>query len=281
MISARFANEDLTGDVAPSPRRGAQESAIEAEAANASKTTFLANMSHELRTPLNAILGFSDIIANETLRAGRHRRATANMPRDINASGAIFCSLINDIAGYRQDRIRQDGNRAALDQSAPRRSRSVRRADARARRRRSGQALIDRDRAAKCRWFADERAFSRCFINLVSNARQVHAGRRPDRQSPAAHAEGGLRSCASSDNGPGISPDKLDARASTPFNQIDNRYNREEGGTGPRPFAGARAWPSLHGGRAWIESRIGAGVQGLCLLSVKHMTSSEAQVRAG
>ena len=44
--------------------RQAQADRLTAERA---KTNFIANMSHELRTPLNAIIGFSEIIANETL----------------------------------------------------------------------------------------------------------------------------------------------------------------------------------------------------------------------
>jgi signal transduction histidine kinase/CheY-like chemotaxis protein len=38
-----------------------------AEEANKSKSQFLSNMSHELRTPLNAIIGFSQLLAMETL----------------------------------------------------------------------------------------------------------------------------------------------------------------------------------------------------------------------
>ncbi len=66
MIAARFANEDLA-EALTQARDEAVNKRFEAETANASKTAFLANMSHELRTPLNAILGFSDIIAHQSM----------------------------------------------------------------------------------------------------------------------------------------------------------------------------------------------------------------------
>ena len=96
MLRTRFANDDLAVELrAPATKRLRKR--FEAEAANASKTTFLANMSHELRTPLNAILGFSDIIANETLGAmsidalSRIRRATSTLrARICSASSTIF-----------------------------------------------------------------------------------------------------------------------------------------------------------------------------------------------
>ena len=45
----------------------ATDAMLAAQASNRAKSEFLANMSHELRTPLNAIMGFSQIIAEETL----------------------------------------------------------------------------------------------------------------------------------------------------------------------------------------------------------------------
>ncbi|MDF0554712.1 ATP-binding protein [Kamptonema sp. UHCC 0994] len=45
----------------------AQKARTEAEEASKAKSLFLANMSHELRTPLNAIIGYSDMLAEESL----------------------------------------------------------------------------------------------------------------------------------------------------------------------------------------------------------------------
>ena len=95
MIAARFANEDLAAALRRA-RDDAMRKRYEAETANASKTAFLANMSHELRTPLNAILGFSDIIAHQSMGPDEIDRY-ADYAADIHSSGAHLLSLINDL----------------------------------------------------------------------------------------------------------------------------------------------------------------------------------------
>ena len=64
------------------------------------------------------------------------------------------------------------------------------------------------------------------------------------------------------DNGPGIPRDKLD-KIFTPFSQVDNRYDRQAGGTG-LGLALVRGLAELHGGRAWLESELGRRHRGLC-----------------
>ena len=91
----RFNVEDLASALAKA-RDEAVKKRFEAENANASKTAFLANMSHELRTPLNAILGFSDLIANQSMGPNAMERYS-DYARDIHGSGAHLLSLINDL----------------------------------------------------------------------------------------------------------------------------------------------------------------------------------------
>ena len=69
------------------------------------------------------------------------------------------------------------------------------------------------------------------------------------------------------DNGPGIPRDKLD-KIFTPFNQVDNRYDRQAGGTG-LGLALVRGLAELHGGRAWLESEFGKGCSVFVTLPVK------------
>jgi signal transduction histidine kinase/CHASE2 domain-containing sensor protein len=73
--------------------RQAQADRLTAERA---KSNFIANMSHELRTPLNAIIGFSEMIANETLGpAGQPKYVEFS---DLVAkSGHHLLTLINNV----------------------------------------------------------------------------------------------------------------------------------------------------------------------------------------
>src|SRR6185312_2614369 len=74
----------------------ATDAMLAAQAAHRAKSEFLANMSHELRTPLNAIIGFSQIIAEETLGpVGTDKYVEYS--RDINGSAQHLLAIINDI----------------------------------------------------------------------------------------------------------------------------------------------------------------------------------------
>jgi len=59
------------------------------------------------------------------------------------------------------------------------------------------------------------------------------------------------------DSGPGV-PDEIRDKIFTPFSQVDNRYDRQAGGTG-LGLALVQGLAHLHGGRTWIESEEGVG----------------------
>ncbi|MEN6308163.1 MAG: ATP-binding protein [Anaerohalosphaeraceae bacterium] len=63
-----------------------------AEEANLAKSQFLANMSHEIRTPMNAIIGFSDLLAEESLAEDQK-----NYVNIINNAGKNLLNIVNDI----------------------------------------------------------------------------------------------------------------------------------------------------------------------------------------
>jgi len=253
-LRTRFVNEDLASELRDT-RDEALRKRYEAEAANASKTTFLANMSHELRTPLNAILGFSEIIAHETLGpvgTGRYR----DYAQDIHMSGAHLLSIINDILDIAKiESGKMDVTpllidpRAAIDGAL-----GV--IGARAGERRQTVCCdIAPDVTAV---YTDERAFKQIVINLLSNAVKFTPEGGRIAISLRRGARGGCELCVS-DNGPGIAPAQLE-QIFQPFNQVDNRYSRHAGGTG-LGLSLVRGLAELHGGKAWIESEPGAGVK--------------------
>ena len=114
--------------------------------------------------------------------------------------------------------------------------------------------------------YADERALKQIVINLASNAvKFTQDGGRID-ISATRNAQGDFELVVA-DNGPGISREKID-RVFKPFSQVDNRYDRQSGGTG-LGLALVRGLCELHGGRAWIESEPGNGTRAIVVLPAK------------
>ncbi len=251
-LAAQFANEDLTQALRVS-HADALRRAVEAQNANAAKTTFLANMSHELRTPLNAVLGFSDIIAQQALGPGAMDRY-AEYAADINASGSHLLSLINDLL----DIAKIEAGRMEIDphplDAAGAVADVLRLVGARSRAR--NQSLAAAVAPGLPPLIADERAFRQILLNLLSNAiKFTPEGGAVDVRCSRG-AEGGML-LEVRDTGPGIAPEKLE-QVFQPFTQIDNRYGRVLGGTG-LGLALVRGLIELHGGRVWIESALGDG----------------------
>ncbi len=267
----RFQVEDMARELEET-RDEALRKRFEAEAANASKTAFLANMSHELRTPLNAILGFSEIISQECFGAVGNARYK-DYAGDIHSSGAHLLSLINDlldIAKIEAGRMEISPN--PLDAQ---RTFEIALKLIGFKAGEKGQQLVIQVEPGTPPLYADERALKQMLINLVSNAvKFTPQGGRID--VIASMAKGGGFQILVRDNGPGIPAERL-ATIFTPFNQVDNRYDRQAGGTG-LGLALVRGLAELHGGRAWLESEQGAGCSAYIVLPGKapEMTNSSA-----
>ena len=265
----RFKVEDLARELEET-RDDALHKRFEAEAANASKTAFLANMSHELRTPLNTILGFSEIISQECFGAVGNPRYK-DYAGDIHSSGAHLLSLINDLL----DIAKIEAGRMEI---APHPLEAARVFEVAlklvgAKAREKGQNLTITVEPSAPPLHADERALKQILINLVSNAvKFTPEGGRIEVVAGLAR-DGGFQIMVK-DNGPGIPRDKLD-KIFTPFSQVDNRYDRQAGGTG-LGLALVRGLAELHGGRAWLESEYGKGCSVFVNLPVKPPEAASA-----
>ncbi|MDE2264360.1 MAG: HAMP domain-containing histidine kinase [Alphaproteobacteria bacterium] len=250
-LRARFVSEDLS-EALRKARDVALEKRAEAEAANAAKTAFLANMSHELRTPLNAILGFSDIIARQSMGPAAERYA--EYANDIHTSGAHLLNLINDLLDVSKiEAGKMEIDPQPLDPwNALTTVKRILESKAKARDQSLTFAI-----AAGTPWpLADERAFHQIALNIVSNALKfTQDGGHIQVICRKGEGEGVL--LVVKDDGPGIAPDKLE-RVFQAFSQVDNRYDRNGGGTG-LGLSLVRGLINLHGGRVWIESELGHG----------------------
>jgi len=70
-----------------------QDALMQAQHANAAKTTFLSNMSHDIRTPMNAIIGFTTIAVSHI----DNKEQVKDSLQKVLSSSNHLLSLINDI----------------------------------------------------------------------------------------------------------------------------------------------------------------------------------------
>ena len=230
--------------------REIEDKSRQLEAASQHKSEFLANMSHELRTPLNAIIGFSEVL-NERMFGELNEKQDEYL-KDIHASGQHLLSLINDIldlskieAGRMELEATDFDLPSAIDNALTLvRERATRRGITLGR-------TID-DRLVMLR--GDERKVKQVLLNLLSNALKfTPEGGRID---VSAHLQDGAAEIAVADTGVGIAPEDQEAIFEE-FRQVGTADKKVEGtGLG---LALSRKFIELHGGRIWVQSKVGQG----------------------
>jgi len=226
------------------------EQSRQLEIASRHKSEFLSNMSHELRTPLNAIIGFAEVLSERMF--GELNVKQAEYLRDITESGRHLLSLINDIL----DLAKVEAGRMELEPSDVDVPRLIENALILVRERAAGRGItvahtVD-DRVGTVR--GDERKLKQILLNLLSNAiKFTPAGGRID---VTATLRDGAVAVAVRDTGVGIAPEEHDA-VFEEFRQVGSSTAKHEGtGLG---LALCRKFVELHGGRIWVESKVGEG----------------------
>jgi signal transduction histidine kinase len=236
----------------------------ELEAVSRHKSEFLANMSHELRTPLNAIIGFSEVLQQQMF--GELNEQQLGYVDDVLDAGRHLLSLINDIL----DLAKVEAGRMELDLaevSLPDVLRSGLTMQGE-RAARGGIALGLRAHPDDIVVQADERKLRQVVYNLLSNAvKFTPPGGRID---VSAEMSDGLIEVAVADTGSGIAPEDHDLIFEE-FGQARGDSSDDHRGTGlGLPLS--RKFIELHGGRLWVESRVGAGSTFRFTLPVRQAT---------
>jgi signal transduction histidine kinase len=198
----------------------------EAQLASAAKTVFLANMSHELRTPLNAIIGFSELIAHQTL--GDTSPRYFEYARDIESSGRYLLSIIEDLL----DMSRIELGQVRLEEEAVTPEAVVagvvKFVSHRAQERRIS---IEVDGFASLpRVMADPRSLRQALINLVINAIKFSPPNSAVAIKGETEASGGI-AFSVTDNGPGIKSEEM-ATIFEPFWQGEAYRRKVRDGVG-------------------------------------------------
>jgi len=210
-------------------------------------------MSHELRTPLNAIIGFSDMLATQTVTTPEKVQQYAGY---IKQAAEHLLALINGIL----DVSKIQAGKLAVDREPmdikPMVSSCQLIIEAKAREKSIAIETAIAPNLPKV--LGDPLRIKQILINLLGNAVKFtpNGGRiRVD----VAPWQQGYALISVTDTGLGMSPSEIET-AMRPFGQVDSGFNKRHEGTGlglPIAYALAR----LHGGDLRIDSQKGAGTR--------------------
>lgn len=234
-------------------KRSEQRARLEADEANASKSTFLAMMSHEIRTPMNGVLGMASLLSNTSLSV-EQREYTET----IRVSGEALLNVINDILDFSKI---ESGNleivpydfelrkciEEVLDLFAVKASEA-------------GLDLVYRiDSQIPARIIADRLRLRQVLLNLIGNAIKFTSSGEVFIEVTLNKADlNELDLCFKiKDTGIGIQADKL-PRLFKPFSQVDSFTTRKYGGTGLGLVISERLI-KLMSGNIQVESEFGSG----------------------
>jgi signal transduction histidine kinase len=231
--------------------REIEDKSRQLEAASRHKSEFLANMSHELRTPLNAVIGFSEVLLQRMFGVLNDKQD--EYLKDIYTSGQHLLSLINDIL----DLSKIEAGRMELVPAPFHLPSALENAVTLVKERaaRHGIALhLDLDPRLD-QVVADERKVKQVLLNLLSNA--VKFTPEGGRISLKASRRDGAVEISVTDTGVGIAPEDQ-AAIFEEFRQVGSDETRKQEGTG-LGLTLAKKFVELHGGRIWVESKLGTG----------------------
>ena len=229
-----------------------------AEEARQAKSEFVANVSHELRTPLNMIIGFADVISHSPQIYGR--RLPPSLLTDIAAirrNAEHLAALVDDVLDLSQ----VEAGRMALSREWVALAPMLNEAVAVVQGLFTARGLYlewasdpDMDNSPLPPVLCDVTRIRQVIINLLGNA-----ARFTD--------EGGVRlRCdvhdrevviSVADTGAGIAEEDQQC-IFEPFQQADVSTRRRHGGSG-LGLTISKQFVEMHGGRMWLESRLGAG----------------------
>ena len=215
------------------------------------KSDFVSNVSHELRTPLTSIKSFSELILDDLDTMDIEiRKRFLGIIRDEAERLTRLISDILDLQKIQTNNMKWHMENVELSQVIE-------------------NSMLTFSELAKMKRlhlscetqgdlplvYGDRDRLQQVLINLISNAIKFSKENGQIRMQATEAPEGVLLSV--SDNGIGIPADKRE-RVFERFYQVDGSATKERGGTG-LGLAISKEIVEHHGGRIWVESKVGEG----------------------
>jgi signal transduction histidine kinase len=222
----------------------------ELEQASRAKSNFLASMSHELRTPMNAILGFTEMIRDGLY--GDVPPEIQDPVSDIHTCGKQLLGLINNVLDL--SKIEAGHMELALGEYVIEDIVNTVKLSLRSLAATKGLDLVTTVPPDLPLGLGDGKRITQCLMNLVGNALKFTGEGRVEIR---VELQGESLLFAVSDTGIGIPADQIE-NIFEEFRQADATVSRDFGGTG-LGLSITRKLVELHGGRIWVESRVGTG----------------------
>lgn len=213
------------------------------------KNEFISVVSHELRTPLTSIRGSLGLLANGVL--GPLPEKGQRMFDIAVRSTDRLVRLVGDILDLERIESDTEAKDKELVHAGDLMDEALHAVEATAQK--ASVTVSVSTSALRVEVVRDR--IIQALVNLLSNAVKFSAPGSTVRLRAESSSEGVVFAVA--DEGRGIPPDRL-AAIFERFQQVDSSDSRDKGGTG-LGLAICRSIVRQHGGRIWVDSRVGAG----------------------
>ena len=229
------------------------------------KDELLANTSHELRTPLYGMTGLAEALVD-----GAKGTLASAVKKDLSmiaASGHRLAGLVDDILDF--SRLRDDNLELLLKPVDLHALSDIVLTMAGPLAAGKEVELISSVSAGLPAAMADEARLQQVLYNLIGNAVKFTVEGRVE---VSGRVDGERLEISVTDTGIGISPQHQE-RIFASFEQADASIEREYGGAG-LGLAVSRRLVELHGGRLWVESKLGEGSRFAFTLPISEETAT-------
>ena len=211
------------------------------------KSDIIANVSHEIRTPITIAKGYIELAKDETDENERKAELDAAIKALMRLNDIVedLISIADIERGDFSLKLRKANVEDVISRALEAKEEFAQ----------SKNISIDVEINYHGEAIIDSPKLQRVLMNLIDNA--IKFNRKGGKIKIRVEKKGGELLFSVSDTGIGIPEDKLD-EIFKPLTQLDPSSTRYYGGTGTG-LAVAKKIIEAHGGRIWVESRLGEG----------------------